>query len=74
MSAVGVIKDLWLIQNAVGFVSIMAHNVSTLGEEADLKAQTFSLAQTPIESTNLHLALKPLFCQTCVITSAFYEL
>jgi hypothetical protein len=30
MNVVGAIKDLWLIQNAVGFVSIieMAHNVS----------------------------------------------
>ncbi len=41
----------------------MGHNVSTLGEEADLKAQTFSLAQTPIESTNLRLALKLFFAK-----------
>jgi hypothetical protein len=26
MNVVGAIKDLWLIQNVVGFVSIMAHN------------------------------------------------
>ena len=30
---------------------LIATNVPTLGEEADLKAQTFSLAQKPIEST-----------------------
>ena len=31
----------------------MAGNVPTLGEEADLEALTFSLAQMPIESTNV---------------------
>jgi hypothetical protein len=30
MNVVGAIKDLWLIQNVVGFVSIMAHNVSCM--------------------------------------------
>jgi hypothetical protein len=31
----------------------MFANVKTLGEEADLKALTFILAQKPIESTNV---------------------
>jgi hypothetical protein len=39
----------------------MAANVSTLGEEADLEAQTFSLAQMPIESTNVEFSTKPAF-------------
>ena len=36
-------------------------NVPTLGEEADLKAQTFILAQMPIESTNIQFSTKPAF-------------
>jgi hypothetical protein len=36
----------------------VTHNVPTLGEEADLKAQTFSLAQMPIESTNVQFSTK----------------
>jgi hypothetical protein len=39
----------------------MAGNVSTLGEEADLEAQTFNYAQMPIESTNVHFITKPAF-------------
>jgi hypothetical protein len=34
-------------------VGSIAGNVPTLGEEADLEAQTFSLAQKPIGSTNV---------------------
>jgi hypothetical protein len=36
MNVVGAIKDLWLIQNAVGFVSIieMAHNGLQVGDSA----------------------------------------
>ena len=37
---------------AVSFFSL-ATNVKTLGEEADLEAQTFSLAQKPIGNTNV---------------------
>jgi hypothetical protein len=36
-------------------------NVITLGEEADLEAQTFSLAQKPIESTNVQFSTKTAF-------------
>jgi hypothetical protein len=39
----------------------MRSNVKTLGEEADLEAQTFSLSQTPIESTNVNFSTKPAF-------------
>jgi hypothetical protein len=49
----------------------MAANVKTLGEEADFEAQTFSLAQMPIESTNVEFSTKPAFCQACVSTSTF---
>ena len=34
----------------------MSANVLTLGEEADLEAQSFSLVQTPIESTNVQFS------------------
>jgi hypothetical protein len=37
------------------------YNVKTLGEEADLEAQTFSLHQKPIESTNVQFSTKPAF-------------
>ena len=39
----------------------LAYNVKTLGEEADLEARTFSLAQKPIESTNVQFSNKPAF-------------
>jgi hypothetical protein len=42
-------------------VIFIAYNVFTLGEEADLEAQTFSLAQIPIESTNVQFSTKPAF-------------
>ena len=44
-----------------GVCSGIAGNVPTLGEEADLEAQTFSLAQKPIESTNFQFSTKPAF-------------
>jgi hypothetical protein len=34
----------------------MTANGKTLGEEADLETQTFSLAQKPIESTNVQFS------------------
>jgi len=39
----------------------ISYNVKTLGEEADLKAQTFSLAKMPIESTNIQFSTKTAF-------------
>ena len=36
-------------------------NGFTLGEEADLEAHTFSLAQTPIGSTNVEFSTKTAF-------------
>jgi hypothetical protein len=39
----------------------MAGNVPTLGEEAELEAQTFSLAQKPIGSTNVQFSTKTAF-------------
>ena len=39
----------------------LAGNVKTLGEEADLEALTFSLAQTPIGSTNVQFSTKTAF-------------
>jgi len=39
----------------------ISYNGFTLGEEAELKAQTFSLAQTPIGSTNVQFSTKPAF-------------
>mgnify|MGYP007083429699 CR=1 FL=1 len=48
-------------------VGSIGANVPTLGEEAELVAQTFSLAVTIIEIRMFNLALNPLFCQTCVI-------
>jgi hypothetical protein len=43
------------------FVFSIGYNVKTLGEEADLKAQTFSLAKMPIESTNIQFSTKTAF-------------
>jgi hypothetical protein len=42
-------------------VNIGGGNVFTLGEEADLKVESFSLAQKPIESTNVKFSTKPAF-------------
>jgi hypothetical protein len=39
----------------------MAYNVPTLGEEADLGAESFSLAQMPIGSTNVQFSTKTAF-------------
>jgi hypothetical protein len=60
-----------LVEDAV--FSITA-NVKTLGEEADLKAQTFSLAQTPIESTSVQFSTKPAFLpNVCYVPFFFSE-
>lgn len=42
-------------------VFTIGYNVSALGEEADLEAQTFNLAQKPIGSTNVKFSTKPAF-------------
>ncbi len=45
------------------------HNASTLGEEADLEAQTFNLPQMPIGSTNVQFSTKPAFLPNeCIIS------
>jgi hypothetical protein len=51
----------------------ISYNVIGLGEEADLKVESFSLAQMPIESTNVQFSTKPLFCQTPVIHRLFIK-
>jgi hypothetical protein len=55
----------WVCAGSVRQLLIMAKNLpltfSGLGEEADLKAHTFSLAQMPIESTNVQISTKPAF-------------
>jgi hypothetical protein len=53
----------------------MSYNVPTLGEEADLEVQTFSLAQTPIESTNVQFITKPAFLpNVCYVPFLFTNL
>jgi hypothetical protein len=53
----------------------MGHNVKTLGEEADLKAQTFSLVQTPIGSTNVKFSTKTAFLpNVCYAFGLFHKL
>ena len=49
------------MQSSFSTIVALAGNVPTLGEEADLKAQTFSLAQKPIESTNVQFSTEPAF-------------
>jgi len=39
----------------------MTANVKTLGEEADLEAQTFNLAQIPTGSMNVQFSTKTAF-------------
>jgi hypothetical protein len=43
-----------------------------LGEEADLIAESFSLAQMPIESTNVQFITKPAFLPNTCYTQAIY--
>ena len=52
-----------------------ANNVKTLGEEADLEAQSFSLAQKPIGSTNVKFSTKPAFLpNVCYAFGFIYKL
>lgn len=55
-----------------GLVLNMAANVLVLGEEADLKAESFSLAQKPVKSTNVQLSTKPAFLPNACYTQAIY--
>ena len=49
--------------------------VKTLGEEAELEAQTFSLAQTPIGSTNVEFSTNPAFLpNVCYVPFLFTNL
>ena len=50
----------------------MTANVRVLGEEADLIAESFSLAQMPIESTNVQFITKPAFLPNTCYTQAIY--
>ncbi len=50
----------------------LAYNVKTLGEEAELEAQTFSLAQTPIGSTNVEFSTNPAFLPNVCYTLPFF--
>ena len=50
----------------------IGHNVKTLGEEAELEAQTFSLAQTPIGSTNVEFSTNPAFLPNVCYTLPFF--
>lgn len=49
------------IKNLNQQIYSLATNVPTVGEEADLKAHTFSLVQMPVESTNVEFSTKPAF-------------
>jgi hypothetical protein len=53
-------------------IVLMCHNGRVLGEEADLKAESFSLAQMPIESTNVQYSTKPAFLPNTCYTQAIY--
>jgi hypothetical protein len=56
-------------------VRIITPNVKTLGEEAELEAQTFSLAQTPIGSTNVEFSTNPAFLpNVCYVPFFIHEL
>jgi hypothetical protein len=58
------------LKRGSGFVAISA-NVLTLGEEADLKAQTFDLAQMLIESKNVEFSTKPAFLPNVCYAQVF---
>ena len=49
-------------------------NVKTLGEEADLEAQTFSLAPKQIESTNFQFSTKPAFLPNVCYNQCFLRI
>ncbi len=56
------------------FTLDLVDNVKTLGEEAELEAQTFSLAQTPIGSTNVEFSTNPAFLpNVCYAFVLFYK-
>jgi hypothetical protein len=52
----------------------MAHNVPTLGEEAELEVQTCSLAQKPIRSMNVQFSTKPAFLPNVCYNQCFLRI
>jgi hypothetical protein len=52
----------------------MGNNVSTLGEEADLKAHTFSLVKKPIGSTNVQFSTKTAFLPSVCYNQCFLRI
>jgi len=48
-------------------------NVPTLGEEADLEAQNFSLVQNPIEIMNIQFSTKTAFLPNVCYNQCFYR-
>lgn len=57
----------------LGGCFIISPNVKTLGEEAELEAQTFSLAQTPIGSTNVEFSTNPAFAKRVLCAVFIHE-
>ena len=51
----------WVYRKKHSKNETITSNVKTLGEEADLEAQTFSLSQKPIGSTNVEFSTKTAF-------------
>jgi hypothetical protein len=54
-------------------LNFISANGFTLGEEADLKAHTFSLAQMSIESTNVQFITKPAFLPNVCYVPFFFR-
>jgi hypothetical protein len=50
----------------------LTYNVPTLGEEAELKAQTFNQVQMLIGITNVQYSTKPAFLPNTCYTQAIY--
>ena len=58
----------------ITFIKYIVYIVTTLGEEADLEAQSFSLAQKPIGSTNVQITtIAPIAQNTCYALVAFFK-
>jgi len=51
----------------------IAFNVPTLGEEADLEAQPFSLTQKPIGITNVQFSTKTAFLPSVCYRLFFFQ-
>lgn len=61
--------NLWLIKSEVGFVSIMAHNVSGLCEGRASRHESSNMAQCLIVVQMFNKPLMPCFCKTLVMGS-----